>query len=166
MPKGKKENIKMIKFEKKQIKIISVAIAFVFVFSIVALALSQSSTGFAGAAGSSSNVGVVNQQLIVSQHPDMTAAKEAMQKEVEQAKADFESKSANMNDQEKQAYYQQIQQRLAAKEKELITPIFDKVEATIKSVADAKGLSVVLDKSNVVYGGQDITDEVVKKLSK
>jgi outer membrane protein len=104
--------------------------------------------------------------MIVSQHPDMAAAKEAMQKEVEQAKADFESKSANMNDQDKQAYYQQLQQRLASKEKELISPIMDKVEATIKSVADAKGLSVVLDKSNVVYGGQDITDEVVKKLSK
>lgn len=156
----------MMKFEKKQVKVISVAIVLAFVFSVVALAVTQSGKGFAGAAGSSSNVGVVNQQAIIGQHPDMAAAKEAMQKEVEQAKADFESKSANMNDQEKQAYYQQLQQRLASKEKELISPIMDKVEATIKSVADAKGLSVVLDKSNVVYGGQDITEEVTKKLSK
>jgi outer membrane protein len=156
----------MIKFEKKQIKVISVAIVLAFVFSVVAIGVSQSGKGFASAAGSSSNVGVVNQQAIIAQHPDMAAAKDAMQKEVEQAKADFESKSANMNDQDKQAYYQQLQQRLASKEKELISPIMDKVEATIKSVADAKGLSVVLDKSNVVYGGQDITDEVTKKIAK
>jgi outer membrane protein len=71
-----------------------------------------------------------------------------------------------MSDQEKQAYYQQLQQRLASKQQELISPILDKVEATIKSVADAKGLSVVLDKNNVVYGGQDITEEVTKKIAK
>ena len=156
----------MMKFEKKQIKFISIGIALVFVFSVVALAVSQSSVGFAAAAGNSSNVGVVNHQLIVSQHPDMAAAKTAMEAEVEQAKKDFETKSANMNDQEKQAYYQQTQQRLANKERELISPIFDKVDAAIKAVAEAKGLSVVLDKNTVVYGGQDITDEVVKKFAK
>lgn len=162
---GQEENLRMIKFEKKQIKFISIGIALVFVFSVVALAVSQSSVGFA-AAGNSSNVGVVNHQLLVSQHPDMAAAKTAMEAEVEQAKKDFETKSANMNDQEKQAYYQQTQQRLANKERELIAPIFDKVDAAIKAVAEAKGLSVVLDKGTVVYGGQDITDEVVKKFSK
>lgn len=156
----------MVKFEKKQVKWISVGIALVFVFSVVALAVSQSATGFAGAAGSSSNVGVINQQAVVSQHPDMATAKTTMQSEIDQAKKDFEEKSKNMNDQEKQAYYQQTQQRLANKEKELITPIFDKVDEAIKSVADAKGLSVVLDKNNVVYGGQDITDDVLKKITK
>lgn len=156
----------MIKFEKKQVKMISVAIALVFVFSVVALAVSQSGSSIASAAGSPSSIGTINQQLIVSQHPDMAVAKEAMQKEIEAAKADFDAKSASMNDQEKQAYYQQLQQRLANKEKELIQPIFDKVDAAIKSVAEAKGLSVVLDKNNVVYGGQDITGDVVKKISK
>lgn len=157
----------MIKFEKKQIKIISLAIAVVFIGSIVALGVSQSNlnTGIASAAASS-NVGVINHQQVIAQHPDMAAAKEAMQKEVESAKADFEAKSANMNDQEKQAYYQQLQQRLSNKEKELIQPIFEKVDAAVKSVADAKGLSVVLDKNNVVYGGQDITNDVIKKISK
>ncbi|MPN32162.1 hypothetical protein SDC9_179638 [bioreactor metagenome] len=88
-----------------------------------------------------------------------------MQAEVEQAKKDFESKSATMNDKEKNDYYMQLQQRLSLKQQELIAPVFDKVDAAIKAVADAKGLSVVMDKSNVVYGGQDITDEVAKKIS-
>ena len=36
--------------------------------------------------------------------------------------------------------------------------------ADIKKVADKKGLSVVVDKNTVVYGGLDITDEVSKAL--
>ena len=156
----------MLKFEKKQIKIISVTVALVFLLGVVGLAVSQSTMGVASAASNPSNVGIVNHQMLIAQHPDMAAAKTAMQKEIETAKADFDAKSANMNDQEKQAYYQQLQQRLANKEKELIQPIFDKIDAAIKSVAEAKGLTVVLDKNNVIYGGQDITNDVAKKLTK
>lgn len=156
----------MLKLQKKQVKFVSLAIAVMFVLGIVGLAVSQSSTSYAaGAANTSSKIGVVNHQLLVSQHPDMAKAQQAMQAEVEQAKKDFEAKSATMNDKEKQEYYAQLQQRLSLKEQELIAPVFEKVDAAIKAVADAKGLSVVMDQGNVVYGGQDITDEVGKKIN-
>ncbi|MEG6585086.1 OmpH family outer membrane protein [Dendrosporobacter sp. 1207_IL3150] len=155
----------MLKLEKKQIKLITLVITVFFVLGIVGIAVSQSGKSYAAAAGSSSNVGVVNHQMLVSQHPDMAKAQAAMQAEVEQAKKDFDAKSASMGDKEKQDYYMQLQQRLNLKQQELIAPVFDKVDAAIKAVADAKGLSVVMDKSNVVYGGQDITDEVAKKFT-
>ena len=44
--------------------------------------------------------------------------------------------------------------------------LFDKINAAVKKVADAKGLTIVVEKSNVVYGGQDITDEVIKSYGK
>jgi len=144
---------------------VSLAVAVFFMLGVIGLALSQSGKTSAAAANSSSNIGVVNQQMLVSQHPDMAKAQEAMQAEVEQARKDFETKSASMNDKEKQDYYAQIQQRLSVKQQELINPVIDKVEAAIKAVADAKGLTVVMDKGNVVYGGQDITDEVGKKIT-
>lgn len=155
----------MLKLEKKQVKVISLVIAACFVLGIVGLALSQTNASFAANAGSQSNIGVVNDQLIIQQHPDMAKVQESMKAEVEQAKKDFEAKSASMNDQEKQQYYMQIQQRLSLKNQELMAPVLDKVRAAIQAVATAKGLSVVLDKNNVVYGGQDITDEVIKKVS-
>ena len=43
-------------------------------------------------------------------------------------------------------------------------PVYKKIDATIKKIADKKGLSVVVDKNTVVYGGLDITDEVSKAL--
>nr|WP_092071088.1 OmpH family outer membrane protein [Dendrosporobacter quercicolus]NSL48477.1 OmpH family outer membrane protein [Dendrosporobacter quercicolus DSM 1736]SDM18140.1 periplasmic chaperone for outer membrane proteins Skp [Dendrosporobacter quercicolus] len=155
----------MLKLEKKQIKLITLAVAAVFILGTVGVAIGQYGTSQASAAANTSKVGVVNHQMLVSQHPDMAKAQEAMQAEVAQAKKDFDEKSANMNDKEQQDYYLQLQQRLNLKQQELIAPVFDKVDAAIKAVADSKGLSIVLDKGNVVYGGQDITDEVVKKFS-
>ncbi|EIW15974.1 MULTISPECIES: OmpH family outer membrane protein [Pelosinus] len=155
----------MLKLQKKQVKFVSLAIAVMFLLGIVGLAVSQSSTSYAAESNNSSKIGVVNHQLLISQHPDMEKAQQTMQAEVEQAKKDFEEKSATMNDKEKQDYYAQVQQRLTLKEQELINPVFEKVDAAIKAVADAKGLSVVMDKGNVVYGGQDITAEVGKKIS-
>lgn len=154
----------MLKLEKKQVKIISLTIAVLFVLGIAGLAVSQTSNIKAANAASSSNVGVVNYQMLVYQHPDMAKAEQDFQAELKTAQQDFETKTANMNDKEKQDYYTQVQQRLNLKQQELKAPILDKINAAVKAVADAKGLSVVLDKSDVVYGGQDITDEVLKKL--
>ncbi len=160
-----REGFFMLKLQKKHVKIVSLTIAVMFVLGIVGLAVSQSSTSYAAGANSSSKIGVVNHQMLVTQHPDMAKAQQAMQAEVEQAKKDFEAKSATMNDKEKQDYYAQIQQRLTLKEQELVNPVLAKVDEAIKAVADAKGLSVVMDQGNVVYGGQDITDEVGKKMN-
>lgn len=143
----------------------SLTVAAFFMLGVIGLALSQSGSSSAAAASSSSNIGVVNYEMLVSQHPDTAKVQETMQAEQEQAKNDFETKSASMNEKEQQAYYNQIKQRLSLKQQELIDPVLKKVDATIKTVADARGLSVVMDKNNVVYGGQDITDDVGKKLT-
>lgn len=155
----------MLKLEKNQIRMISLAIAMFFVLGIVGLALSQNMNKTYAAGASTSNIGVVNHQQLISQHPDLAGVQTAMQAEVEQAKKDFDAKTTGMNDQQKQDYYMQTQQRLNMKQQELMAPIFDKVEAAIKAIADAKGLTVVLDKGTVVYGGQDITDDVLKKIT-
>ena len=69
-----------------------------------------------------------------------------------------------MNDDEKERYYRQMQERLATKEKDLMEPLLKGINDTIQKIADKKGLKVVVEKSTVVYGGTDITDEVAKAL--
>ena len=154
----------MIKLQKKQVKIISVLIALVFMGSVVALALSQSGSGIASAA-SSSNVGVIDYRQF-SQLPDVASIETQMQQASTDAQKEFNEKSANMSDQEKASYYQQTMQRLQQQRQDLLDPVQKKIEDAVKSVAEAKGLSVVLVKDSVIYGGQDITQDVVKKLSK
>lgn len=149
--------------DKRQVRLIAMVIAAVFVMGVGGLMLSQTTTTSVSAAAASSNIGVVNHQALIQQHPDMAKFQQTMQAEVETARKDFDAKAASMNDQQKQEYSAQLQQRLSLKQQELLAPIFDKVDAAIKAVAEAKGLTVVLDKSNVVFGGVDITDEVTKK---
>lgn len=114
------------------------------------------------AATPASTVGVVNYELLFSQHPDTAAAQKTMDDAVEKAKSDFAAQSATMNDQEKEALNQQLQQQLNQKKQELLGPINDKIMAAIKSVADAKGLTIVVTQDTAIYGGQDITNDVGK----
>ena len=102
--------------------------------------------------------------MIVSQSPDLNSVNDAMQKEIAEAQKEFNEKSKSMNEDEKRKYYTQLQERLQNKQKELMDPVMKKIEATIKKIADKKGLSVVVEKSTVVFGGVDITDEVAKAL--
>ena len=153
----------MMKLETRQIRMISLAIVAFFVLSVVGIAMSQSGSVSHAAAAGSGSVGVVNYDMLVSQHPDYAVAQKSFEDEVALAKKDFDAKAATMNDKEKQDYYMQIQERLQLKKASLLGSVNDKVTAAVKAVADAKGLAIVIDKGNVVYGGQDITDEVIKK---
>jgi outer membrane protein len=137
----------------------NIVLASFVLFGVIAIA--NPTTTYA----TSSPVGVVNYQLLLQQHPDTAQAQEAYNADIKQAQDDFNTKSAGMNDQDKKALYQQIQQDLQKKQQELLNPIRDKVNAAIKEVADAKGLSVVVDKSVTIYGGQDITSDVLKKIT-
>lgn len=154
----------MIQLKKAQVKVISVLVALVFVGSVVALALTQSGSGIASAAPSS-NVGVVDYRQF-SSLKIFTDADAQMQQAVQQAQQEFESRTANMSDEEKQDYYQQTMERLQQQQVDLMEPVRKQVEDAVKSVADAKGLTVVLTKDAVVYGGTDITQDVIKVLSK
>ena len=149
----------------KNVKLVSLFVAAIFVLGCFALSLTQSGFGrVASAASHESAIGVVNYQMLVAQSPDMTKAQAAMQAEVETAKKDVEEKTKNMNDEEKKRYIVQTQERLENKHKELLEPVLKNIEAQIQKIADKKGLSVVVDKNAVVFGGMDITDEVAKAL--
>lgn len=152
----------MVKLQKTQVKIFCVALALVFIGSIVALGLSQLGTSTASAA--SSSVGVVDYRKVMMSHPDYASASSEMQKAMQEAQMRFEADNANKSDEEKAKAMQQAQMELQQKEQNLIEGIQKKVDEAVKQVAEAKGLSVVLDKNAVIYGGQEITDDVIKKL--
>jgi len=154
----------MIKLEKKQVKIVSILIAVIFIGSVVALALTQ--TGNIASAASSSSVGVVEYEKILMEHPDMQSLDDQLKTTVDEIKKEFDEKSAGMNDQEKQDYYMQCQERILQRREELLAPVVASVDSAIKTVADKRGLSVVLAKAAVVYGGQDITKEVIAQINK
>ena len=150
----------------KNVKTISLIVAAIFVIGCFTLAMSAGGFGnsVASAAGSESAIGVVNYQALVSGSPKLEQIRIEMQKAINDTRREFDNNSKNMNDEEKERYYKQLQERLANKEKDLMEPLFNEINDVIKKIADKKGLKVVVDKSTVVYGGTDITDEVAKAL--
>ncbi|MBQ3451674.1 MAG: OmpH family outer membrane protein [Selenomonadaceae bacterium] len=154
----------MLKLEKKQIKIVSILIAVIFIGSVVAIALTQ--TGNIASAASSSSVGVIDYQQALAAHPDVQNLQGQMETVINDIKKEFDEKSAGMNDQEKADYYHQCQERIAQRQQELVEPIRQSVDTAIKKVADKKGIAVVIDKMAVVYGGQEITADVIAELGK
>jgi outer membrane protein len=57
-----------------------------------------------------------------------------------------------------------FQNRLAERQRQLLGPLFSRAQVAIAAIAASKNLSVVLDKRIVVFGGQDITKDVVDLL--
>jgi outer membrane protein len=152
----------MFKISFKQVKNITLAAAFLLC-SIAAFV--QPNTVYASA-GNASSIGVVNYNLLMQQHPDTPQAQKAMDDAMAKAKSDFETQTAKKSDAEKQVIGQKIQQDLQTKKHDLLVAISNKINAAVKETADAKGLSTIVDKSVVIYGGQDITDDVMKKIKK
>ena len=136
----------------------------IFIGSVVAIALTQ--TGNIASAASSSSVGVIDYQQALAAHPDVQNLQGQMETVINDIKKEFDEKSAGMNDQEKADYYRQCQERIAQRQQELVEPIRQSVDTAIKKVADKKGIAVVIDKMAVVYGGQEITADVIAELGK
>lgn len=113
-----------------------------------------------------SPIGVVDYDVLINKHPDMPEANKVLQAENEQVKQEFTSKSAGLSDQAKQELQFQLRQRLEQKQQELLRAITAKIDAAIKEVADTEGLTVVVQKDATVYGGQDITINVLAKITK
>lgn len=151
----------------KNVKLVSLFVAAIFVLGCFALTLTQSGFGgTASAAAKESAIGVVNYQMLVSQSPELASVRSAMQNEIATAQKDFDEKSKTMSDAEKQRYYKQLQERIGNKERELMDPVLKNIELQIQKIADKKGLSVVVHKDTVVFGGVDITDDVVRAMQK
>lgn len=113
-----------------------------------------------------SDIGVIDTQRILQAHPDMQGAQQKMQLEEQRAQQDFEANAKNLPDAEKEKYIQKLQQNLAKIQQDTMEPIAKKIDEVIKKIASSKGLSIVLNSSGVVTGGQDITEDVLKEIAK
>jgi outer membrane protein len=61
---------------------------------------------------------------------------------------------------------QKLQEELRKKQEEIGKKLDQAIQQAINTVATQKSIPAVFDKSAVLYGGQDITDEVLAVLNK
>lgn len=148
----------------RMVRLMSLFIAGLFVIGCFALSMTQSGFGSHAEAAANSSIGVVDFQRIVTASPMISNVRDTMKNEVAAAEKDFAEKAKSMSEQEKQNFGKQLQSRLMKRENDLMTPLMAQISAAIKKVAEKKGLDVVVHRNTVVFGGVDITEEVVKSL--
>ena len=144
---------------KKNVKIFSLALAGVFIASIAGMALV--SMGDVTNASPTSDIGVVDQQEVLKNN-QMVAMEyqKKLQETANQTKKDFDTKAEGLSDEEKEKLYADMSQEFNEKRVAIEKDMKDRSEGVVKSVASKKGLSLVVEKSAVIYGGTDITKEV------
>ena len=64
-------------------------------------------------------------------------------------------------DADKQRITLQFQQEFSDKQNELVGPLYQRTQLAIASVSAGKRLTIVVDKRIIIYGGQDITNDVI-----
>lgn len=120
-----------------------------------------------GIAMAEEKIGVIDSQKIVFQHPKFESVTQQL-KVISQTKENemktAVEKEADQN--KKMEMYQTKRRELAMEEQRLMEPLFKEAQMAVRTVAKVKGITVVIEKSAVYFGGIDITDDVVQELKK
>lgn len=110
-------------------------------------------------------VAVIDYQVVLANHPDRKDAEKKLDdayREIQKQVAE-EQKNADISQDEKMQKMQQFQKQMFAQEKTLIAPIKADVNEKIDETMKEKGYTAVFSKDSLVRGGDDITDEILKK---
>ncbi|SDE70129.1 OmpH family outer membrane protein [Sporomusa acidovorans] len=109
-------------------------------------------------------VGYVNRQQILNAYPGIQDLLQQIQTMRQAAQKDYDANAKDLPAVDRKAYNDKIALEEARREDKLMKPVADKIGAAIKAVAGEKGLPVIIDATVVVYGGIDITADVIAKV--
>jgi len=135
------------------------------VYAILAAAFMVLTVAPASSAVDLADVGYIDQAAIGSL-PAFQSANAQLQSYQDQLKAQFESQLKNLHtDADKQRVSMQFDQEFTDKKNEVLGPLYQRAQLAIAQAASNHNLSIVVDKRVVVYGGVDISREVIGLLN-
>jgi outer membrane protein len=111
-----------------------------------------------------SDIGFVDQSALGQLAPFVAAQQEFAQYQRGLA-AQFQAAIKGKSQPQQQQIYQTFNNQAAEKQRALFGPLLGRAQAAIASVAANRSLSVVVDKTIVIYGGLDITKDVINMLN-
>lgn len=144
-------------------RIIISMIAF-FAFSMVSML--TPAPVLAAKAKKEQTIGYVNLQQVFSGYPGIQEIMQRIEDLRAEAQREYDSQTQDLPAADKKAFSNRLALQQAQREDELMDPVRANIEAAIKAVAAAKGLNVVLDAASVIYGGTDITADVITQVSR
>ncbi|MFW6378193.1 MAG: OmpH family outer membrane protein [Bacillota bacterium] len=115
-------------------------------------------------AAAQDEIAFVNLQEVFEAHPDKGEAEEQLNLEAQEMQSELEEEADELGEEEQQQLLQEYQEELSQREQELIQEVLADIEDLLNQLAEEKGVSVVLDGQNVLYGGYDLTPELIEMI--
>jgi outer membrane protein len=138
---------------------IGIAVAVIVVLAAAGYFAAQSG---GPAFGQSMTIGYVDMPRALDAHPGKASAEAALRDYAQAQVADAQQKMKAMSAAQKQDLQRQVDQDIFKKRAELLGGLDKDIRAAVEKVAKQQGISVVLSRDVVLYGGVDLTDQVIK----
>ena len=116
----------------------------------------------APALGQSFSIGYVEMPRALESHPRKASSERALQEFFQAKQREFAERSKNMTAFQRQELDRQLQQQILEKRNELLGGLDKEIRTAVEEAAKQAGLTIVLDRSAVLYGGTDLTENVIK----
>ena len=107
------------------------------------------------------DLGYVNVERVFRSYPDIQTTMSVINLERQKAENEFNEKAPKLDDKGRRELGEKLSAQVDKKEAPLLNPIREKIRKTIGQVAKAHGIANVVDASAVVFGGKDLTEEVI-----
>lgn len=117
------------------------------------------------ALGQSFSIGYVDMQKALDSHPRKAGSERALQEFFQAKTREFQQRSRALNAAQRQELDRQFQQEFIAKREELLRGLDKEIRTNVEKVAKDRGISIVLDRNVVLFGGTDLTDAVIAQLT-
>jgi outer membrane protein len=119
----------------------------------------------APAIGQSFSIGYVDMQKALDSHPRRASSEKALQEFFQAKQREFQSRSKTLAAVQRQELDRQLQQQFVEKREELLSGLDKDIRTAVDKVAKDRGVSIVLDRGVVLYGGTDLTEPVIAQLT-
>lgn len=110
-------------------------------------------------------LGFVNVERVFRSYPDIKTTMSVISLERQKAETEFNQKAATLDDKGKRELSEKLTEQVEKKENSLLNPIRSDIRKAISEVAKAHGITNVVSAEAMVYGGRDLTEEVIAKIN-
>ena len=141
-------------------KIIGIAAAAIVLIAVLGFVVARSGP----ALGQSFTIGYVDMVRAVDAHPRKASAEGALKDYAQSQIGDAQQRMKGLSAGQQQDIQRVTQQQVLKKRQELIGGLEKDIRAAIEKVAKEQGIGIVLTRDVVLYGGVDLTDQVIKAI--
>ncbi len=115
--------------------------------------------------GQSFNIGYVDMQRALDGHPRKAASERALQEFYQAKQREFQQRAKDLSAVQRLDLERQLQQQFVQKREELLGGLDKEIRTAVEKVGRDRGISIVLERAVVLYGGMDLTDTVIAQLT-